>query len=93
METWVQSIGVAPIATAFFVLCGVIVLMARHIVRQQDARIEDQKTCLKEVRELTVATNAALSSASQGMTAAAAGMNGAREAMQVATAVMERSGR
>ena len=93
METWVQSVGVAPIASLIVALCGVIALMARHIVKQQDQRIEDQKTNAKELRDLTVATNAGLSSAAQGMTAAAAGMNSAREAMQTATAVMERMGR
>lgn len=91
MESWVQTIGVAPVATAFVGLCIVILFMARHILKQQDARIEDQKACLKEVKDLTVATNAALSAASQAMTAAGAGMNSAREAMQTATAVMERS--
>lgn len=74
-------------------LCGVIGLMARHIIKMQDSRIEEQRICLKDVRELTLATNAALSSASQAMAAAGAGMNSAREAMQVATAVMERTGR
>ena len=93
METWVQSVGVDPIASLIVALCGVIALMARHIVKQQDQRIEDQKTNAKELRDLTVATNAGLSSAAQGMTAAAAGMNSAREAMQTATAVMERMGR
>lgn len=92
MESWVQSIGAAPIATAFVVLCGVILLMARHIIKMQDGRIEDQRACLKEVRDLTVATNSALSAASQAMAAAGAGMNSAREAMQVATAVMQRTG-
>ena len=93
MEPWIETIGMAPIATLIVALCGVIVVQARHIVRQQDAMMEVQRDCLKDVKELTVATNSALSSASQAMTAAGAGMNTAREAMQVATAVMERSGR
>lgn len=93
METWVQSIGTAPIATAFTVAGLVIGLMARHIVKQQDAIVTLQRECLREVKDLTVATNAALSSASQAMTAAGAGMNSAREAMQVATAVMQRTER
>lgn len=93
MEGWVQSIGVAPIASLIVVLCTAIVLLARHIVKQQDQRIEDQKAHAKELRDLTVATNAGLSSAAQGMSAAAAGMNSAREAMQTTTAVMERLGR
>lgn len=93
MESWVQSIGVAPVASAFVGLCIVILFMARHIIKQQDARIEDQRACLKEIKDLTVATNSALSAASQAMTAAGAGMNSAREAMQTATAVMERTGR
>ena len=93
METWVTSIGAAPIATLIVALCGVIIVQARYIVRQQDQRIEDQKANAKELRDLTVASNAGLSSAAQGMTSAAAGMNSAREAMQTATAVMERIGR
>lgn len=93
METWVQSIGAYPIATLIVALCGVIVIQARHIVKQQDLRIEDQKANAKELRDLTVATSAGLSSAAQGMAAAAAGMNSARETMQTATAVMERVGR
>lgn len=91
METWVQSIGVAPIASLIVGLCAVIVVMARHIVKQADQRIEDQKANAKDLRDLTVATNAGLSSAAQGMTAASAGMSTAREAMQIATAVMQRS--
>lgn len=91
LETWVQSIGVYPIATLIVALCGVIIVQARHIVRQQDLRIEDQKAAFKEVKDLAVATNTALSSASQAMTANGAGMSSAREAMQVATAVMERA--
>ena len=93
METWVQSFGAAPIATIFFVLCSTVALMARHIVKQQDARIEDHRNYLRESREMAEATNAALSSASQAMTAAGAGMASAREAMQIATAVMQRSER
>ena len=93
MESWITHIGTAPIATAFVGLCAAIVLMARHIVRQQDQRIEDQKATAKELRDLTVATSAALSSTAQAMTAAGAGMNSAREAMQVATAIMERTSR
>ena len=93
MESWVQSFLTAPVATVLALLCGVIGVMARHIVKQQDARIEDHRACLKESRELIVATNAALSSTSQAMTAAGAGLNSAREAMQVATAVMERASR
>lgn len=93
LESWVQSIGTAPIATLVFVLCATIGLMARHIVKQQADRIADQKAAFTEVKELAVATNAALSSASQAMSGAGAAMNSAREAMQVATAVMERAGR
>lgn len=92
MEAWINSIGVAPIATAFFALCAVVVLLARHIVKLQDAIVTTQRDCLSDVKDLTVATNAALSSASQAMAASAAGMSSAREAMQVATAVMQRSG-
>lgn len=93
LESWVQSIGTAPIATLLAVMGAAILLMARHIVQQQKERIADQKASHQEVKELAVATNAALSSASQAMAAAGAGMNSAREAMQVATAVMERAGR
>lgn len=93
METWVQSIGTAPIATLLFVLCAVILLMARHIIKQQDQRIADQKAAFLEVKELAVATNTALSSASQAMAANGATLTAAREAMQTATALMERSGR
>ena len=93
METWVQSIGAAPIATAFFALCCVIAVMARHIVKQQETILTVQRECSKEVKDLTVATNAALSSNSQALTAAAAGMSAARETMQMATAVMERTAR
>lgn len=92
METWVTTIGTAPIAVLVFVLGSVIVLMARHIVKLQDTIVTMQGECLRDVKDLTVATNAALSSASQAMSAAAAGMSTAREAMQVATAVMQRSG-
>lgn len=91
METWVATIGTAPIAAAFFVAGAVIVALARHIVKLQDAIVTMQRDCLREVKDLTVATNAALSSASQAMAASGAGMSSAREAMQVATAVMQRS--
>lgn len=93
METWVQSIGAAPIATLIVVLCGVIVWLARLIVRQQDERLADQKAAFADLKEVTVAANTALSSASQAMTANGAILASAREAMQVATAVMERAGR
>lgn len=66
-------------------------LMTRRSFEVQDARIEDQKSSSKEMRELTTATNSALTSASQAMSSAVAGMTSAREAMQAATAVMERS--
>lgn len=93
METWVQSIGAAPIATAFFILCATVAFLARHIIAQQEARIEDHRNYLRESREMAAATNSALSSASQAMAAAGAGMASAREAMQIATAVMQRSER
>lgn len=93
MENWVTSIGTAPIATAFFVLGAVCALLGRHVLKQQEAILTIQRDCSREVRELTVATNAALSSTSQALTAAAASMNSARETMQVTTAVMERMGR
>lgn len=93
MESWVQSIGLYPIATLLVAMGGVIIFQARYIVKQQDARISDQKEAFKEVREIAVATNAALSSASQAMAANGASLTSAREAMQAATAVMERSGK
>ncbi len=93
METWITSIGVAPVATAFAALCLVIGLMARHIIKQQETILTIQRECLDEVKELTVATNAALSTNSQALTVAGVGMNSAREAMQLAAAIFERMGR
>ncbi len=93
MESWVQSIGTAPIASLVVVLCGVIVLMARHIVQQHERRIEDQRLHTKELRELIEMVSPAVSSAAAGMTSAAAAMTAAREAMQITTGVVERMGR
>lgn len=100
MESWVSHIGTAPIATLIFVMGGIIVFLWRHQAAQQQTIIDlqrehatAQRESFREVKDLTVATNAALSSTSQGLTAAAASMNSARETMQVTTAVMERIGR
>lgn len=104
MESWVSSIGTAPIATLIFVMGAVIVFLWRHnvserktdqetIQRLQREHQAELREMYRETRDLTVATNAALSSTSQGLTAAAASMNSARETMQVTTAVMERIGR
>lgn len=93
MESWVQTIGAAPIATGFFAMGCVILLMARHILKQQEMIVSLQRECFAEVTKLTIATSAALSSNGQAMTAVGAGMASAQRAMEVATAVIERTGR